>query len=232
MLKSFFQARPTKKTIKINKRRNSGLLFFSPSPFRVLVFSLGTGLFLTALAYLAFLLWPLGQAFLNYKFGPPDNFKLPLPPPITASQEVINYNDFFIDIPKIKATARVFPNTPADDKAAYSEVLTKGVAHAAGSYFPGQGKTIFLFAHSTNSSFNAVRYNAVFMLINELNNGDTINIFFNGKYYIYQVFDKKIVPSNRTDFISFQADTETLILQTCWPPGTTWNRLLVFARRE
>jgi len=220
----FFKAKRTRGTVKI-RPHGRGLLFFNPSPFRVGVFSLGTGLLLTAILYLLFIYYPLGKAFAFYKLGMGDG----LTPPLPIIREVVNYDDFYIDIPKIKAAGQVFPNIPAGEKEIYLEVLKKGVAHAGGSGFPGEGKTIYLFAHSTNSPFNAVRYNAVFMLLNELHNEDTINVYFSGKTYIYKVYDKKIVKEGRTDYLGYQGNGEVLILQTCWPPGTTWNRLLVFA---
>jgi len=226
---SFFKPKLTKRTLKVGKRKK-GLLFFNPSPFRVLVFSIATGVVLTSTAYLLFLLFPLTAAYLNYRFGPKDQFKPPVAKGLPV--EKINYDDFYIDIPKIKANAQVTPNVPINNKADYLEALKKGVAQATGSGFPGEGKSIFLFAHSTDSPYNFVRYNAVFMLLNNLQNRDEIFLFFSGRTYIYQVYDKQIVSADRTDFINYPVTKETLILQTCWPPGTTWNRLLVFAHSE
>ena len=223
---NFFKPKLLKRTLKIKKRR--GLLFFNPSPFRVLIFSLGTGLLLTSIGYLFSLYIPLTRAYLNFRLGPKTEFT----PPVAVGLPVerVNYNDFFIEIPKLKANAQVFPNVPANNKEVYLKALQKGVAHAAGTGFPGEGKTIFLFAHSTDSPFNFVRYNAVFMLLNNLVAGDKVNLFFSGKTYIYQVVDKKIVKDNRTDLVTLPAGGELLLLQTCWPPGTTWNRLVIFAR--
>jgi len=226
MVLNFFKPKFSKRTLKI--KRKKGLLFFNPSPLRILVFSLGTGLFLTSLTYLIFLYIPLTTAYLNYRLGPRVEF---VPPALQGLPvEKINYNDFFIEIPKLKASSQVFPNVPADNKEVYLVALQKGVAHAAGTGFPGEGKTIFLFAHSTNSPYNFVRYNAVFMLLNNLKVDDKINLYFSEKTYIYNVTDKKIVKNTQTDLVTTPAEGELLLLQTCWPPGTTWNRLIIFAR--
>lgn len=145
----------------------------------------------------------------------------------TTSLNVSSY--FSVVIPKIGATANIIPNVDPGDETAYLEALQKGVAHAQGTYFPGQEKTIYLFAHSTDSSFNIQRYNAVFFLLNKLEKGDRIIIFFLDKKYLYEVEKKLIIPANDTSFLT-PKDEEKLILQTCYPPGTSWERLLVFAK--
>ena len=113
-------------------------------------------------------------------------------------QKPINYDDFFISIPKIKAEAQIFPHIPVDKKEEYLPVLQKGVAHARGSAFPGMGKTIYLFAHSTNLPLNVVRYNAVFFLLNQLKTDDSIVLTFNGQQYSYRVFDQRTVAADET----------------------------------
>ena len=222
----FFRARPRKKTIRVGKRKK-GVLFFNPSPWQTFFFSLGTGLFLLGFFYLGFICFPLTKAYLNYKLGPKDQFT----PPPTETKEVIDYTNFYIDIPKIKANAKVFPNIPPNNKDIYEKILKEGVAHAQGTAFPGQGKTIFLFAHSSDTPFNAIRFNAVFMLLNQLKEDDTITIYLSGKDYLYKVYDKKTVDPEETRYLFYSEDRETLILQTCWPPGTTWKRLLIFAEK-
>jgi len=60
--------------------------------------------------------------------------------------------------------------------------------------------------------------------------GDEVVLFFNGKRYNYTVSETKIVDSTDTHYIdSSMGQGERVILQTCWPPGTAWKRLLVFA---
>ena len=136
---------------------------------------------------------------------------------------------FSIYIPKIDAKSKVIANVNAADEDQYVESLKKGVAHAAGTFFPGQGKGIYLFAHSTDTSFNVARYNAVFYLLRELVPGDEIELFFTDKKYVYTVSDKQIIEANDTSWLTRNYDKETLILQTCWPPGTSWKRLVIEA---
>ena len=87
-----------------------------------------------------------------------------------------------------------------------------------------------MFAHSTDNFWNIGRYNAIFYLLKELEKGDEIDIFYNGRRYIYQVSEKQIVDPAQVEFINQPTVTEQLTLQTCWPPGTTFKRLIVIAK--
>lgn len=141
-------------------------------------------------------------------------------------------SQFGIIIPKIGANAPIFPNVDAGKSEIYLPVLQNGVAHAAGTVFPGVSGNIFLFAHSTDNFWNVGRYNAIFYLLKELEYGDEINIFYNGRRYIYRVTEKFVVDPSQVQFLTNVLPYEQLTLQTCWPPGTTWKRLLVLARPE
>lgn len=148
-----------------------------------------------------------------------------------AEARSFGINSYFsLVIPKIGATANITANVDAGNENEYLEALKKGVAHAKGTYFPGQGKMIYLFAHSTDTPFNVLQFNAVFFLLNELEKNDQIIIFFLDKKYVYEVIDKKIVAPDETSWFSV-GNEEKLILQTCYPPGTTWQRLLLIAKR-
>lgn len=139
--------------------------------------------------------------------------------------------NFSLVIPKIGANAKIFANVDASDEKIYLEVLKKGVAHAAGTAFPGEGGHIFLFAHSTDYFWNVGFYNAIFYLLHKLEAGDEVNIFYKGKRYVYKVIDKKVVNPSQVEYLTRKTNREFLTLQTCWPPGTTLKRLLVFAKR-
>jgi LPXTG-site transpeptidase (sortase) family protein len=137
---------------------------------------------------------------------------------------------FSILIPKIGANARVFPNVDPSDPRIFLPILQKGVAHAAGTFFPGQAGNIYLFAHSTDNFWDVGRYNAVFYLLKDLRKGDEIVVFYQNIRHNYSVTDTQVIsPSNVSYITAAQTGKELLILQTCWPPGTTWQRLMVFA---
>jgi sortase A len=160
-----------------------------------------------------------------------DNFAQVLSGP---KQQILVPKDtkFSILIPKIGASAKVFPNVDASNPNDFLPILMQGVAHARGSVFPGLKGNIYLFAHSTDNFWDVGRYNAVFYLLKDLRPGDDVIVFFENKRYDYVVTGSKtVVPSDVSYLVNAQKEnSEQLILQTCWPPGTTLQRLLVFAR--
>jgi sortase A len=114
--------------------------------------------------------------------------------------------EFSITIPKIGASAKVFSNTDPANPNEFLPVLQQGVAHAKGSVFP------------------------VFYLLKNLAVGDEIIVFFENRRYNYVVSQSLIAESTDLTFLSnMQTNSQQLILQTCWPPGTTWKRLFIVA---
>jgi len=141
--------------------------------------------------------------------------------------------DFSIIIPKINASAPIVDNVDPNNSGAYLNALKDGVAHAAGTPYPGQVGNVYLFAHSTDAFYNVGRYNAVFFLIGHLTPGDEIDIYYRNNLYKYTVYDKKVVEPTDTEYLGTLIDGEkTLTLQTCYPPGTTIKRLVVLAKLD
>ena len=138
--------------------------------------------------------------------------------------------DFSITIPKIGASAKIYPNVDPGNSAEFLPVLQKGIAHAKGSVFPGFSGNVYLFAHSTDNWWNVGRYNAVFYLLKNLAAGDEIIVFFENRRHDYIVSEVMTTDSSDITHIARpQTGEEQLVLQTCWPPGTTWKRLVVVA---
>lgn len=140
--------------------------------------------------------------------------------------------NFSILIPKIGASAKVFANVDSTNEEEFLPLLQLGIAHAKGTVFPGMKGNVYFFAHSTDNFWSAGRYNAVFYFLKDLAVNDEIVVFFENKRYNYRVSDSRIVdPSDVSYLVDAQNKSdETLILQTCWPPGTTWKRLIVIAK--
>lgn len=139
--------------------------------------------------------------------------------------------EFSVVIPKIGANERVTPNVDPSNEGEYLDALKHSVAHAKGSALPGLGGTTYLFAHSADNFWDVGRYNAVFYLLKDLNIDDEISVYFNNKRHNYTVYDKKIVDPSEVDYLAANiGQGERIILQTCWPPGTAWKRMLIFAK--
>jgi sortase A len=144
------------------------------------------------------------------------------------TQKPVN-SRFGIVIPKIGANAAIIPVDPYDSRA-YQQALTKGVAHAKGSVFPGRVGNMFLFSHSSVNFYEAMRFNSVFYLLNKLSDGDQIDIYFETNKFTYTVFDSTIVDPTNISYLMEKTNDKLLTLMTCWPPGTTFKRLIVRAR--
>ena len=139
--------------------------------------------------------------------------------------------NFGIIIPKIGANAKILPNIDASNEKIYLSALNKGVAHTMGTAFPGEGGHIFLFAHSTDYFWNVGTYNAIFYLLYKLEKNDEVDLFYLGQRYVYRVIGQEIVDPTQVQYLTRKTNREFLTLQTCWPPGTTLKRLLIFAVR-
>jgi len=101
---------------------------------------------------------------------------------------------FSIDIPKINAKTKIIPNIDAADKFEYGQALSRGVAHAAGTFLPDMnGGAVTLFAHSTDFTAHVSQYNAVFYRLDELTAGDLVTVWYLGKKYDYRVVSSRVV---------------------------------------
>jgi len=225
------------------------ILLFLPSFIRLifyLVRNIGAGLIALAVLTFSFSYGPVLKQEIYYKLG---ELGLPVSNELIYSSDSIKSADaesilavqkeaqgygvtsyFSIVIPKIAAKANIIANVDVGKKDDYLEALKKGVAHAKGTFFPGQSGTIFLFSHSTDTPVNFARYNAVFYLLKKLENGDSILIFFADKKYEYEVVGKVTTTPTDTSWLVPKVGEEELVLMTCDPPGTTWRRLLVIAQ--
>jgi len=143
-------------------------------------------------------------------------------------------SEFSLVIPKIGAKAEVFKNTNPAKYDDYIKVLKQGVAHAAGTGLPGDksGRNVFLFAHSSIFPWETGRINPVFYLLNKLDKNDLVYLYYQGKRYSYSVVEKKIIDPKDIKDINQPGNEGLLILQTCWPTGTTWRRLLIYAKSK
>lgn len=207
--------------------------------FKKLLIAFSNGFCLLALLGLLFTFGPLLSAELNYQLKKEKNnnslTKVRFSELINAAPSsplaILSPDPYFsLVIPKIDARAKIIANTDAANKREYLTTLKKGIAHAKGSVFPGMKGATYLFAHSTDAPWHLARYNAVFYLLNKLEKGDEIIIFFQGKKFFYSVEEKRIIELTNTDF--FKQEEEILILQTCHPPGTNKKALAVFAKRK
>lgn len=202
-------------------------------PLKIFI-SIGLLLIFTGLAVLILTFFPVATAELRYWLFPPDKNATV----VLASQQALPGQnvitpvdrDFGIVIPKIGANAKVVANVDPYNQRAYEWALTKGVAQAKGTAFPGEDGNIFIFAHSAGNFYEANRFNAIFYLLTKLEKGDLIYLFYKEGEYKYSVTDKKLVDASSVSYLSKKGEGQILTLMTCWPPGTTLKRLIILAK--
>jgi len=135
-----------------------------------------------------------------------------------------------IVIPKLFLDEPVVYNVDPNNEKTYIKALKRGIAHASSTALPASGGIGYYFAHSSSPAFRK-QYNAVFYLLGKLKNGDTIILYHEKRRYPYKVSEIITTKPDDVSFLHRVYDRETIVLQTCWPPGTTMKRLLVFAVR-
>jgi LPXTG-site transpeptidase (sortase) family protein len=140
------------------------------------------------------------------------------------------YKQYGISIPSIFINEPVVFNVDPNDKTTYTQALRQGIAHASGTSFPDNPGIGYYFAHSSTPEFKN-QYHAIFYLLGKLKLKDEVFIWHEGKRYEYRVTSQKITQPNDVSFLQATYTKETIVLQTCWPPGTTRQRLLIFAER-
>lgn len=218
-----------KKNQRLNKRWRD---FF---PLALGGLSIGAGLAILGLIY-----WPLFKEETHYLFSAKGKGVL-----VAGKNEIVKAEngevaveekimrpvdeEFGLVIPKISANAKVIPEVDPDNSAIYQRALTRGVAHAKGTGYPGKEGNVFIFAHSGVDLPEALRFNAVFYLLNKMEVGDEIFLFRDGQKFRYLVKAKKVVNEDEAGYMDGQPGAKTATLMTCWPPGTTLKRLLVIS---
>jgi LPXTG-site transpeptidase (sortase) family protein len=138
--------------------------------------------------------------------------------------------EFSVVITKIDVNAPIIQDVTTVNQKEYMDALKRGVAHARGTALPGEKGNMFLFAHSSLNFWQLGPYATVFNLLNKLEKGDLVTIFYEDRAYTYQVYEMEVVPGWNTEPFYEESDDATLTLVTCDPPGSTLNRRIVKAR--
>lgn len=185
---------------------------------------------LIALGGSAYVYQPLVGEELRYYLSPPTpSSKLG-----SALRDLPNWQppdlNYSLYIPKIAAKSVVVKDVNVADETLYLEALKRGVAAAQGLSHPGEMGTTYLFAHSTDSPLNYARFNAVFYLLDKVEAGDPVEVMYENKLHKYVVEKKEILAATDVKYLTVGQGPEQLVLQTCYPPGTTWKRLVVVAK--
>lgn len=116
---------------------------------------------------------------------------------------------------------------PKDWNSIFETELEKGIIKYPGSANPGDIGNSFIFGHSSNFPWIKGDYNDVFALLDKLEYGDEITVYFKQKKYVYVIREKHIIKPGYVNAMKGKEESKQLTLMTCWPVGTTLNRLIV-----
>lgn len=112
----------------------------------------------------------------------------------------------------------------------FMKELEGGVVRYPSSALPGENGNAFVFGHSSNFPWMAGEYNDVFALLDKLDDGDEIIVYYNQQKFVYRVNKKDVIlPGDVSVLQKDKTDHSELNLMTCWPIGTTFKRLIVSA---
>jgi len=109
----------------------------------------------------------------------------------------------------------------------FNKELENGIIRYPGSAKPGDTWNSFIFGHSSNFPWMKWDYNEVFALLWELKIGDEIIVYYNQEKYTYVIKEQNVIKPGDVSILKRDKNKKELTLMTCWPIGTTLNRLIV-----
>jgi len=118
-------------------------------------------------------------------------------------------------------------NPASDNVATLDQALTLGAVRYPGSGFPGKGN-MFLFGHSSHLSFVRNQAYKAFNNIENLNNGDIIQVYSESNEYRYRVTSVRLDKDSEV-LVDFSNDKNMLTLSTCDNFGGKQDRFVVEA---
>ncbi len=110
----------------------------------------------------------------------------------------------------------------------FMEELENGVIRYPGSAKPGEDGNSFIFGHSSNFPWMEWDYNDVFALLDHVTFDDEVVVYYGQEKHTYKIRTKNVIsPGDVSVLKNNGKDKSKLTLMTCWPIGTTLNRLVL-----
>jgi len=151
---------------------------------------------------------------------------LSLPMKNTAAAVTVDSSNLIV-IPKILIIAPIIAADTLNKDSLYNLLSSGAVLYPQSADFGTAGQTILLGHSSLYDSAKNKNY-SIFSRLNELSAGDQILVFYDGKIYQYNVSRSQVIDRGGA-FNPSNANVNSLILITCWPPGEDDRRYLVEA---
>lgn len=132
------------------------------------------------------------------------------------------------NIPLVEVRKREAKN-PKELENIFMDELAHGVVRYPWSSTPWKEGNTFIFGHSSNFPWAKGEYNEVFAKLDDLEYGNKIYVYYNQKKYTYKVTKKQVIDPKDVKILKRDAWKQELTLMTCFPIGTTLNRMIVIA---
>lgn len=130
-----------------------------------------------------------------------------------------------VEIPKISVSAPLLLNVTPD---LIVDQLRGGVTHYEATALPGEIGNSVIVGHSSDLPWSDGQYKTVFALLDKLVLGDKVVVYYKKQRLVYSVTSSKVVAPTDLSVLR-RSTTPQITLLTCYPVGTTRNRLIVTA---
>lgn len=109
----------------------------------------------------------------------------------------------------------------------FMEELENWVVRYPWSAKPGDIWTSFVFGHSSNFPWIDWEYNDVFATLDNVAFDDEVIVYYWQEKYRYKIKEKKVIKPGDVSVLERNVWKSEISIMTCWPIGTTLNRLIV-----
>lgn len=160
---------------------------------------------------------------------------VPLKSNVNLDVEIMPYENRIVipkigkNIPLVDVDSRRWDLDFVNLENLFMKELEKWVLRYPWTAKPGENGNVFIFWHSSNYAWEKWDYNDVFALLDNLEFWDEIYVYYNQKKYTYVISEKKVVKPGNVKALDRDQSKKELSLMTCWPIGTSINRLIAFA---
>ena len=109
----------------------------------------------------------------------------------------------------------------------FMEELENWVVRYPWSAKPWETWTSFVFGHSSNFPWIDWDYNDVFATLDNVEYWDEVIVYYWQEKYKYKIREKKVIKPGDVSVLERNKGKSEISIMTCWPIGTTLNRLIV-----
>lgn len=150
---------------------------------------------------------------------------------VSPSPIVKPADGFVLQIPEVGVTAPVVLEKSINPNVIFDR-LEDGVVHFANSPLPGESGTAVILGHSSAYPWYKGHYGSIFALLGRLKIGDTFYVKNGDTVLTYKISGilvfNPLSKDNRIDQLE-NTKGSAIILVSCWPVGTNYQRIAVRA---